>query len=149
MRQPVMEKVLEKPEMVMVRSRHARQRGEADVLGAVVEEVLVHLVGEDEEVVLDGERGDGLELGEGEDLAGGVGRAVEDDGAGARRDGGAEASRSSAQSGAASGTTTGSMRMRVQRADVVAVEGLEEQDSSPGLSSARSGGVAGLRWRRR
>ena len=61
MRQPVMLKVLEKPEMVMVRSRHAGQGGEGDVLGAVVEEVLVDLVGEDEEVVLDGERGDGFE----------------------------------------------------------------------------------------
>ena len=53
---------------------------------AVVEEVFVDLVGEDEQVVLDGKLGDGLKLGAAEDLAGRIGRRVENHAAGARCD---------------------------------------------------------------
>ena len=40
--------------MVMVRSRHAGQRRRADVFHAVIDEIFVDLVGEDEEVVFFG-----------------------------------------------------------------------------------------------
>ena len=53
---------------------------------AVEEEVLVDLVGEDEEVVLEGDVGDGFALGLCEDFAGWIGWRVDDDGSGARRD---------------------------------------------------------------
>jgi len=42
---------------------HAGEGGDAEVLCAFVEEVLVHLVREDEEIVLDGEGGEEFELG--------------------------------------------------------------------------------------
>jgi hypothetical protein len=41
------------------------------VLGAVEDEVFVNLVGDDEEVVLDGQRRDGFEFGAREDLTAG------------------------------------------------------------------------------
>jgi len=52
------------------------------VLCAVVEEVLVDFVGEEEEVVPLGELADRFELGAGEDFAGGVGGGVDEEGAG-------------------------------------------------------------------
>ncbi len=70
--------------------RHAGERGQGDMLCAVVKEVLIHLVGEDEKVVLQRERGERFELGAGEDFAAGVGGSVQDDAPGLRRDGGAE-----------------------------------------------------------
>ena len=41
---------------------HSRQRGDADVLVAVVKKVFVNLIGEDEEVALAGQRGDPFQL---------------------------------------------------------------------------------------
>ena len=60
--QPVNENVLPPDEIVTVRSRMPGQRRDRDVL-AVEHEVLVDLVGHDEQVVLDRELGDELELG--------------------------------------------------------------------------------------
>ena len=60
------------------------------MLCAVVEEVLVDFVGEEEEIVPLGELADRFELGAGEDFAGGVGRGVDEEGAGAGGDGGSE-----------------------------------------------------------
>ena len=59
--QPVQENVLPAEEMVRVRSAMPGSVGQR-VVGAVEDEVLVHLVGDDDEVVLDGELGDGGQL---------------------------------------------------------------------------------------
>ena len=69
MRQPVMLNVLERLPIVIVRATQPRERRGADVLGAVEDQVLVHLVGEDEEIVALREVGDELELGSRPDLA--------------------------------------------------------------------------------
>ena len=65
---------------------HPGQRGDRDVLGAVVQDPAVDLVGEDPQVVLDGERGDPLEVAAGQHAAGRVGRRVDDEDARPRRD---------------------------------------------------------------
>lgn len=61
---------------------------------AVEDQVLVDLVGDDQQVAFDGERGDGRQFLAGEDLAGRVVRGVEEDQSGA----GVTASRSSSRS---------------------------------------------------
>ena len=81
--QPVKENVLPAEEIVTVRSRHPGQRRERDVLAAVEHEVLVDLVGDGEQVALAAVRGDQLQLGAVEDLAGRVVRRVEQDQPGA------------------------------------------------------------------
>ena len=63
---PVVLNVLPPLEMTSVRSRMPGSVAMRDVLGAVEHEVLVHLVGEHEQVVLDGEVGDQLHLVAGE-----------------------------------------------------------------------------------
>ena len=60
------------------------------MLGAVEDQVLVHLVGDHQQVALAGEFGDRGELGAGQDRAGRVVRGVEQDQPGARGDGGAQ-----------------------------------------------------------
>jgi hypothetical protein len=61
---------------------HPRERGERPVL-TVEDEVLVHLVGDRDEIPLDAEARDRPELGGREDLAGGVVRRVEEQESGA------------------------------------------------------------------
>ena len=63
---------------------HAGERREVDVLVRRVDYVLVYLVGYDPQVVLVGETGNGLQLGQGEHVAGGVGRVAQDERLGAR-----------------------------------------------------------------
>ena len=48
---------------------HSGQRRRADVARAVVDEVLVNFVGDEEEIVLDGELRDGFKLGQRKDLS--------------------------------------------------------------------------------
>ena len=84
--QPVKENVLPAEETETVRSRMPGSVAIGHVL-AVEDEVLVDLVGDHEQVVLDGQRRDGGELVAGEHRAGRVVRAVEQDEAGAGRDG--------------------------------------------------------------
>ena len=60
---------------------HAVQRRQADVLRAVVDEVLVDLIGEDKQIVFSRRVGNRLQLRAGKDLAAGIGRRVHDDGA--------------------------------------------------------------------
>ena len=67
---------------------HAGEGGDRDVLDVVEGQVLVDLVGHDEQVVLLGHRGDGRELGPVEHLAGRVVGRVEEDEPGTGRDGG-------------------------------------------------------------
>src|SRR5256885_15095284 len=66
--------------------RHAGQGGDGDVLLAVVDDVLVDLVGDGEQVVGEAEIGDLLQLRSREDLARGIVGAVEEDGPRARGD---------------------------------------------------------------
>ena len=65
---------------------HARQGGERDVARAREDEVLVDLVGDDDQVALDRHVGDEVELLAVEHLAGRVVRRVEQDQPGGRRD---------------------------------------------------------------
>jgi hypothetical protein len=55
-----------------------------------VEDVLVDLVGNDEGIGLLGEAGDEVELGPGEDAAGGIGRVAQNEGLGFLREGAAQ-----------------------------------------------------------
>jgi len=120
---------------------HAGERGDAEVFRAFVEEVLVHLVGEDEEVVLDGEGGEEFELGEGEDLARGVRGRVEDDGAGARGDGGTEAVEVEGPVGCVKWDGDRGNALRAEGEEVVAVEGLEDEALVAGVEERLEGAV--------
>ena len=71
---------------------HARQRGDRDVI-AFEGELGVDLVGSDQQVLLDGELGDGLELGAIGGAAGRVGREVQDEQLAAGLPGGAQGGR--------------------------------------------------------
>ena len=82
--QPVKLKVLPAELIVSVRSAMPGNVHERSVL-AVEHQVLVDLVGERDEVVLDAQACDRLELGDGEHLAGGVVRGVEEERAGCGR----------------------------------------------------------------
>jgi hypothetical protein len=84
--QPVKENVLPAELMRHGPLAHAGERRDRHVL-AVEHQVLVDLVGDHEQVALDGERGDGGQLVAGEDRARGVVRAVEQDEPGAFGDG--------------------------------------------------------------
>ena len=77
--QPVVLNVLPPDEMVRVRSDIPGSVRDRDVAATVEQEVLVHLVGDDDEVVFDGEVGDQGQLVGVEDLAGRVVRGVEQD----------------------------------------------------------------------
>ena len=61
-----------------------------DVLMRGIDDVLVRLVGDDKGIVLFGEIEDHLQLGTGEDLAGGVGWIADDDGLGTLCEGACE-----------------------------------------------------------
>ena len=63
---------------------HVRQRGHRNVGATVEEQVLVHLVGDHDEIVLDRDPGDRVEFVPGEHLAGRVVRGVEQDHLGPR-----------------------------------------------------------------
>src|SRR6185436_21189901 len=58
---------------------HPRAGGQGDVAGAGEDQLAVDLVGDGDDVVLAAQLGDQIQLGGGEDLAGGVVRGVEDD----------------------------------------------------------------------
>src|SRR5262249_36591898 len=105
---------------------HARQRGDGNVLSAVVDDVLVDLVGDGEQVVAEGQIGDLLQLRRREDLAGGVVGAVEDDGPRARGDRLPQPIRVEGERGRLEGDPDGlGARDDAARA-VVLVEGLED-----------------------
>ncbi len=79
MRQPVIAKVFDKPEMVMVRSAMPGNVARLMCSAPSKTKVLVNLVGEDEQVVFDGQRGHGFQLRAREDFAAGVRWRVDDD----------------------------------------------------------------------
>ena len=66
--------------------RHPGQRRDGHVLGTVVQDPAVDLVGQDPQVVADGELGDPLDIGPGQDAASRVGRRVDDQDPRPRRD---------------------------------------------------------------
>ncbi len=117
-----------------------------DVLSAGVEEVLVDFVGEEEEVVTDGEVADGFDLGVGEDFAGGVGGGVDEDGAGAGGDGAlegviVEGPVGGGGGGGVEGDGDGLDAEGAEGGEVVAVEGLKEDDFVAGVEQSHDGGV--------
>ena len=135
------EKVLEKPRDHDRPLAHAGQRGGRDMARAVVDEVLVNLIGEEEEVVLAAGAGRRLRVPRREDFAAGVGRRVEDDGAGARGDGGAQGVEIERPSPARPAGPGPASRAAIERGDVVAVERLEEQHFVAGIEQRHGGGV--------
>ena len=109
--------------------------------GAVVEEVFVHLVGEDEEVVREGELREQLQLGAGEDLTAGVRGGVQDEAAGAGSDCRAETVEIESPIRGAERDDDGTDAEGVQRGDVVAVEGLKHDALVAWIEQRHQGGV--------
>ena len=122
---------------------HAGKLGWADVLCVAVDEVLVDLVGKDEEVVLDGDCGEGFELGAGEDLAGGIRGSVDEDGAGVRGDGGMDGVEVERPVRSGERDEDRLDAHGAQSSGVVAVSGLEEEDFVAGVEQGHGGGVVG------
>ena len=122
---------------------HSWEGSGADVAEAVVEEVLVDLVGDDEEVVLDGKGGDGFEFLAGEDFAAGIGRGINDEAAGAGRDGGAEAGNVERPVRRFERDGDGLDAESAQGVEVIAVKRLEEDDLVAGIEEGEAGGVEG------
>ena len=108
---------------------------------AVVDEILVNFIGEDEEVVLDGEGGDGFEFGGREDFAAGVRGRVDDDAAGAGRDGGAEGVEVHRPAGRGEGDGCGVHAQGAQGVQVIAVKRFEEDDFVAGIEEGHAGGL--------
>ena len=69
---------------------HAVERDHRNVLGAVVDDVLVDLVGDGEDIEFDAQVADQFQFFAGEDLAGGIVRSIEDDGFGVFVEGAAQ-----------------------------------------------------------
>ena len=80
-------------------------------------------------------------FGAGEDFAAGVGGGVEEDGAGARGDGGAQRVGVERAIWLGQRDQDGLDAQGLERGDVVAVEGLEEQDFVAGVEQGHGGGV--------
>ncbi len=127
----------------MVRSAMPGSVAGRDVLGAVVQEVLVDFVGDDEEIVLDGEIGDDFKLGAGEDFAAGIGWGVDDDAAGTRGDGGAEVVEVDGPCRSSHRHGDGVDAQGAERVEVVSVERLEEDDLVAGIEEGHRGGIEG------
>ncbi len=108
---------------------------------AVVDEVLVDFVGEEEEVVRAADGGDGFDFGERENLSAGIGGGVEQDGAGARGDGRVEGVGVEGPVWFGEGDEDGLDAHGFESGDVVAVEGLEEQDFVVRIEQGHGGGV--------
>ncbi len=113
--------------------RHSRQRRDRRVAEAVVDDVLVDLVGDREQVVLDAERGDRLELGAREDLPRRVVRAVEDDRARPRGHGPGETVGVEGEGGRLEGDEDGLGAGDDAAGPVVLVERLEDDHLIPGV----------------
>ena len=120
---------------------HAGKSGEADVPGAVVKEVFVDFVGDDQQVMLGDEGGELLELGAGEDFAAGVGGRVEDQGAGSRGDGIAQAVKVHGPIGFGERDDDRLDALCLEGADMVPVDGFEEQDFIAGIEEREASGV--------
>ena len=82
--QPVTLKVLPRLLMVKVRSCHAGKRRQAHMTRVVVKNMLVHFVGDGDDVMLQAQFGDGPQFVVRKDFAGGIMRRVDDDRLGPR-----------------------------------------------------------------
>jgi len=111
---------------------------------AVEHEVLVDLVGDHEQVALDGQRRDGRELVAGEDRTGWVVRAVEQDEAGARGDGVFEFIQVGAEAGGAQGDRDPDPAGHGDVGGVGVVVGLERDHLVAGLDQGEQRGRHGL-----
>ena len=149
---PVVLNVLPPDEIVSVRSAIPGSVASGTCGGAGEHEVLVDLVGDDDQVVVDGQLGDLRQLAGVEHLAGRVVRRVEQDQPGARPDGGAQLGRVEAvaavglraqQDGHGARPGQGDARLvavvhRLEHDDLVAV--VEHPEQRPG---ERLGGAGG------
>ncbi len=117
---------------------HAGQGAQREVL-PVVGEVLVDLVGDDQEVAGDGELGDGGQLFAGEDHAGGVVGGVEQQQAGAGPDGVGEGVEVGAEVGGAEGEGDPLGSGHGDAGGVGVVEGLEGDDLVARLQEGEHG----------
>jgi hypothetical protein len=115
------------------------------VAHAVVDDVLVDLVGDGGEVVGLAERGEAVELVGGPDLAAGVRGGAHDDAAGARGDGGGEAVEVDVPRGRREGHEHRGESHRDDGVEVVAVVGLEKDHLVAGREEREHGGREGAR----
>ncbi len=111
------------------------------MLRSVEDKVLVDLVGDDEQVVLDGQSGDGFELGSREDLAAWVRRRVEDDAARSRGNGGSKSVDVERPTGLGELNRGCVHAQGAQRAQVIAVKGLEEDHFVARIEERHAGGL--------
>ncbi len=123
---------------------HAGQCGERDVLGAVVEDVLVYLVGDGVCIPFLAEVGNLLELGAGEDFAGGVVGGVDDDGFGFGVEGGGKLFGPVGPFRRVEGDVAGGGAGEDAVGAVVFVEGLEDDDLVAGVDEGLEGGDHGF-----
>ena len=114
-------------------------------MGPLKDEVLVHLVGDGNEVVLDAQPGDGLELGEAEHPAARVVGSVQQEEAGGRRYRPLELFRIEAPSRRAQLHDAAPGTGQLDRGGVGVVVGLEDDDLVPLLAEAKHGRRDGLR----
>ena len=126
--QPVAEKVLPADEIRIVRSAHARERGQRAVHGTVEDEVLVDLVGHHEDVVLDREPGDRGEVVVAEHDPGRVVRRVDQHQLGPRSERRGELGVVEPEVGAEEADADPDPAGEVDRGRVRVVEGFERDD---------------------
>ena len=124
---------------------HARQGGEVGVLVGGVDDVLVHLVGDDIGVVFLRQGGDDLQLRPGEHLAGGVGGIAQHQGLGVLAEGVLQYLRVKGEvrriQGHVDGLRPGENGVRT----VVLVKGRKDDDLVPGVRHGHHGAHHGLR----
>src|SRR6185437_14020165 len=124
---------------------HSGQRCDADVTVAVEEEVLVDLIGNDEDVVLDRDVGNDLKLSGAEDFSRWVGWGVDDDGASARVDAFAKHVEIELPVGRGERDDDRLHAEREESVDVIAVEGLKDDDFVAGIEECEASGVQSSR----
>ena len=116
---------------------HAGKTGKGQVHGVVEDQVLVHLVGEDDQVVLDAHSCDDLQLLPGEDLPRGVHRGVQDDHPGALVQQRPKRVFVQGEVGGAKRDKPGCGARQGQAGWVAVVEGLEEDDFITGIEDSQ------------
>ena len=143
--QPVKREGLPGAGMVSVRSRMPGRVASGRCSAASERQVLVDLVGDDHQVVLDRELGDGRELGVGEHRAGRVVRAVEQQQPGAAGDRRAQLVDVQAEVGRAQGDRPPNAARHLDAGDVGVVEGLERDDLVAGSTRpSRAAAIASV-----
>ena len=107
----------------------------------IKEEVLIHLVSEDEEIVLDGELCEELKFRKGKHFAAGVGGCVQNETTCAWGHSGMQALRVKAPLWSIQGNHDGSDPHRLQSCHMVAVEGLKDETLVSWIQQSHEGGI--------